>query len=167
MSATEATNPRTVRELTRIFENRHDADLAKLAIRRQIGLDRPHRLTYILGEILELGGEEAAAILEIQPAAFRKRLSRAREQIEAFLASRCGLVDPDNACRCVKVLPTALAAGIVDANRLRYRSLPTREADRLLIGIERARTAAELFRSLPTYGSPEDFTVFVRTLVDA
>jgi len=26
-------------------------------------LDRPHRLAYILGEILELPGEEAAAIL--------------------------------------------------------------------------------------------------------
>jgi RNA polymerase sigma factor (sigma-70 family) len=41
-------------------------------------LDRPHRLAYILGEILELSGEDAAAVLEITPAAYRKRLSRAR-----------------------------------------------------------------------------------------
>jgi RNA polymerase sigma factor (sigma-70 family) len=128
-------------------------------------LDRPHRLAYILGEILELAGDEAAAILEIQPAAFRKRLSRAREDMEAFLAGRCGLADPNNACRCVKLLPTALAAGIVDPDRLRFRPLPVRAADRLLVGIEKVRTAAEVFRSLPTYGAHEDFTAFVRTIL--
>ena len=115
-------------------------------------LDRPHRLAYILGEILELPGDEAAAILEIQPAAFRKRLSRARDEMEAFLAGRCE-----------KLLPVALAAGIVDANRLRLRALPVRAADKLLIGIEQARTAAEVFRSLPTYAAPADFGALIRT----
>jgi RNA polymerase sigma factor (sigma-70 family) len=128
-------------------------------------LDRPHRLAYILGEILELSGDEGAAILEIEPAAFRKRLSRARQEMEAFLAGRCGLANPGNPCRCAKLLPVALAAGIVDAARLRYRPLPVRQADRLLIGIERARTAAEVFRSLPTYGAPENFAALVRTVL--
>jgi hypothetical protein len=128
-------------------------------------LDRPHRLAYILGEVLELTGDEGAAILEIEPAAFRKRLSRARDEMEAFLAGRCGLANPGNACRCAKLLPVALAAGIVDANRLRYRPLPVRQADQLLIGIERARTAAEVFRSLATYGSPENFVTLVRAVL--
>jgi len=39
-------------------------------------LDRPHRLAYVLGEILEMEGEEAARVLGIRPAAFRKRRSR-------------------------------------------------------------------------------------------
>jgi RNA polymerase sigma factor (sigma-70 family) len=39
-------------------------------------LDRPHRLAYVLGEILEFEGPEAARILGISPTAFRKRLSR-------------------------------------------------------------------------------------------
>jgi RNA polymerase sigma factor (sigma-70 family) len=125
-------------------------------------LDRLHRLAYILGEILELPGDDAAAILSIRPAAFRKRLSRARDEMEAFLARHCGLANPDNACRCAKLLPTALAAGIVDASRLRYRPLPVREADRLRLDIEKTRTAAEVFRSMPTYGAPEDFTALVR-----
>jgi hypothetical protein len=38
-----------------------------------------------------------------------------------------------------------------------------RAADRLLIGIERARSAAEVFRSLPTYAAPEDFGALIRT----
>ena len=42
-----------------------------------ICLDRAHRLAYILGEVLELPGEDAAALLEISPVGFRKRLSRA------------------------------------------------------------------------------------------
>src|SRR5215813_7606841 len=37
-------------------------------------LDRPHRLAYILGDVMELGHVEAAAALGIRPAAFRKRL---------------------------------------------------------------------------------------------
>ena len=85
--------------------------------------------------------------------------------MEAFLAKRCGLADPDNACRCVKLLPTALAAGIVDADRLRFHPVPIREADRLLVGIEQARTAAEIFRSLPVYGAPDDLTALVRTVL--
>ncbi len=46
-------------------------------------LDRPHRLAYILGEILEMESDEAARVLAIRPTAFRKRLSRAREAIGA------------------------------------------------------------------------------------
>jgi RNA polymerase sigma factor (sigma-70 family) len=49
-------------------------------------LDRPHRLAYVLGEVLELTSEEGAAVLEISPVAFRKRLSRARTEMEAFEA---------------------------------------------------------------------------------
>src|SRR5258706_1475612 len=62
-------------------------------------LDRPHRLAYILGEILEMEGDEAARVLAIRPAAFRKRLSRAREAIVAFTRAKCGLVSPERACR--------------------------------------------------------------------
>jgi DNA-directed RNA polymerase specialized sigma24 family protein len=36
-------------------------------------LDRPHRAAYVLGDILELSGPEAADVLEIAPALFRKR----------------------------------------------------------------------------------------------
>jgi RNA polymerase sigma factor (sigma-70 family) len=78
-------------------------------------LDRPHRLAYILGEILELEGPEAARILGISAAAFRKRLSRAREVIVAFTRAQCGLVEPANPCRCVRRLPRAQEIGRIDA----------------------------------------------------
>src|ERR687888_171693 len=47
-------------------------------------LDRPHRLAYVLGEIFELSGPEAAEALQITPALFRKRLQHARDTILAF-----------------------------------------------------------------------------------
>jgi hypothetical protein len=49
-----------------------------------------------------LDGVEAASILSITPAAFRKRLSRAREAVVKFTRAHCGLVDPANACRCAR-----------------------------------------------------------------
>jgi RNA polymerase sigma factor (sigma-70 family) len=48
-------------------------------------LDRPHRLAYILGEILEVEGSEAAVILQTTAANYRQRLTRAAS---ARLASR-------------------------------------------------------------------------------
>lgn len=125
-------------------------------------LDRPHRLAYVFGEILEFSGDDAAAILEISPAVFRKRLSRAREEMERFLQKHCGLADPTNRCRCVKLVPTAIAAGVVDPGRLLLGSMKARQADRLRLDIEEMRSAAEVFRSLPSYAAPTDFAAKVR-----
>jgi RNA polymerase sigma factor (sigma-70 family) len=116
-------------------------------------LDRPHRLAYILGEILELDGVEGARILSISPAAFRKRLSRAREAIIEFMRVQCGLVDPANACHCARRLPRAQATRRVDADALLFaqkesaRAFPeTLEKVRRLEGVRRA---AALYRSSP------------------
>jgi len=129
-------------------------------------LDRPHRLAYILGEILELSGEDAAAVLAITPAAYRKRLSRAREDMEAFLGGRCGLANPGVACRCHKLAPAAIASGLIDPARLALAKLPVRRVDRLSVDIERVRTAAEVFRSLPEYASSKGFAAQLRHLLD-
>ncbi|MFO0633237.1 MAG: RNA polymerase sigma factor [Nannocystaceae bacterium] len=128
-------------------------------------LDRPHRVAYILGEILELGGDEAAAILEISHAAYRKRLSRARADMDAFFAGHCGLANPDNACRCRRLLPLAIAGGIVDPAAPPFARLPVVREDRLRVDIERLRSGAEIVRGLPQHGSPEDFALGIRTLL--
>jgi RNA polymerase sigma factor (sigma-70 family) len=130
-------------------------------------LDRPHRLAYVLGEILELPGEDAASILEISPVAFRKRISRARDEMEGFLKKHCGLADPANRCRCAKLVPLAVATGVVDPRRLALGALKARRADRLRTDIEQLRTAAEVFRSLPSYSAPTDFGASVREWLSA
>ena len=130
-----------------------------------LSLDRPHRLAYVLGVVLELTSDEAADVLEISAVAFRKRLSRARDSLEAFLKKNCGIADPANACRCAKLLPTAQAIGLIDPKRLVMKELPTREADRLNLEVQRVRTAAEIFRSMPKYASPTDFAAALRSML--
>src|SRR5207237_10557101 len=71
-------------------------------------LDRPHRLAYILGEILGLPGAEAAEALGVDPSVLRKRLERARDAILAFTRSYCGLVSDDAACRCNRRVTAAV-----------------------------------------------------------
>jgi hypothetical protein len=81
-------------------------------------LDRESRIARVLGQILEMDGPEAAVILDITPAAFRKRLSRARSALVAFTRARCGLVHAENACHCVRRLPDAIRRGRVQAEAL-------------------------------------------------
>src|SRR5262245_39294490 len=83
-------------------------------------LDRPHRLAYILGEILEMAGAEAAQVLETDAATYRKRLERARGDVIAFTRARCGLVAPERACRCRRRVAWALRTGRVDSGRLLF-----------------------------------------------
>ena len=129
-------------------------------------LDRPHRLAYVLGEVLELTSEEGGAVLEISQAAFRKRLSRARESMEAFLKKNCGVADPANACRCSKLLPLAQSVGLVDPKRLVMARLPTRETSRLHLEVQQVRTAAEIFRSMPKYRATDDFAASLRAVLN-
>lgn len=77
-------------------------------------LDRPQRMAYILGELFELPGEQAAEILAITPAAYRKRLSRARSRVEQFMRGHCGRLDPGNPCRCERRVGAAIRQGRVD-----------------------------------------------------
>jgi RNA polymerase sigma factor (sigma-70 family) len=132
-------------------------------------LDRPHRLAYILGEILDLDHNEAAAALEIRPAAFRARLSRARRTIRSLLSGHCGLVNPANACRCSRRVQAAVELRRVDPRRLlfttsaaRARAFPAVLAT--IRALEEGQRAAALYRAQPD-ASPPAVTAWVREWV--
>ncbi len=135
-------------------------------------LDRPHRLAYILGEILEMEGDEAARVLGIRPAAFRKRLSRARGAIVAFTRAKCGLVSPERRCRCRRRVAHAVRLGRVNPRHLLFASDAegARRFPAVLAEIRRledVRRAAALYRSHPQFAAPADFAKEVRKLLDA
>ena len=69
------------------------------------------RVAYTLGEILDLDQAEAAAALGLTPAAYRKRLSRARSRLQEVLEANCGIVDPGNDCRCARRRDRAIELG--------------------------------------------------------
>jgi RNA polymerase sigma factor (sigma-70 family) len=130
-------------------------------------LDRAHRLAYILGEIIELDHQEASRALGVTPAAYRKRLSRARERITSFLMSRCGLVNTANPCRCRRRVNTAVALGrVVPANLLfaGSREVARRFPEVLhdIRRLEAARRAGALYRSHPPGEPPAAFADWLR-----
>jgi hypothetical protein len=74
-------------------------------------LDREHRLAYILGEIMEFSGPDAAEILDISPELFRKRLQLARTSLIGFTRNYCGLVSDTAPCRCNRQISSGVHAG--------------------------------------------------------
>ena len=135
-------------------------------------LDRDQRLAYILGEICEVTSEEGSYILGISPAAFRKRLSRARARLQAFMQRKCGLINPANPCRCARRVNHAIQVGRIDPQRLLFAGHPVRAAEKAVIA-ERVRemhdleSTARLFRSHPTFAAPAAFVQGIRKLVES
>lgn len=135
-------------------------------------LDRDHRLAYIIGEIIDLNHKEASQILQISPATYRKRLSRARADISAFMQARCGLVNPANACRCRRRVNTAIALGRMDPHHLLFASSAV-QAGRFpkvlseIRTLEEVRRSAALYRSHPVPEPAVDFVTRVKGLLAA
>src|ERR1043165_6852313 len=78
-----------------------DLDVQRLAIEVRpgcpramlIALDRPERIVYILGDMFGLTSDQASQVLEIDAAAFRKRLERARKRLGGLKQRKYGLGD--------------------------------------------------------------------------
>jgi RNA polymerase sigma factor (sigma-70 family) len=122
-------------------------------------LDRPHRLAYVLGEIMELSGPEAAEVLAISPALFRKRLQHAREAILAFTRSYCGLVSDAASCQCHRRVSSAAVAGFDEAQPLQFarRATSFQEARALVRQVDETRWALEVQRTSQPRASSIDF----------
>lgn len=122
-------------------------------------LARDERIAFVLGDVFELNSTEAAWILDITPAAYRKRLERAKKRLGNFLNATCGLVDPAAFCRCSRRVDKALALGRIDGSRPVYTRHPVSpggrtaaEAERQMI---RLHDAASVLRAHPDYAAPQ------------
>jgi len=85
-------------------------------------LSREERLAVVLVDLIGFDGVEAAAIVSVPPATLRKRLSRARSRLGAFLRAHCGVVNPDAPCSCARQVPGKQARGLT-RERLRFAPL--------------------------------------------
>jgi RNA polymerase sigma factor (sigma-70 family) len=133
-------------------------------------LNRPLRIAYLVGDVLELTDTEAADALTISPATYRQRLRRARLQVTEFLSGNCGLVRPGAACRCSRRVMPALACGRIErgASALGIAVAAGRSSDRVsetVRQLEAGRTASALLRSNPDFAS--DITSIVTGLLDS
>ncbi|HEX9640935.1 MAG TPA: sigma-70 family RNA polymerase sigma factor [Candidatus Krumholzibacteria bacterium] len=129
-------------------------------------LDRPHRLAYVVGEILDLPGPEAADILAITPALFRKRLQHARAAIVSFTRTYCGLASDTAACACHRRVAAAVRVGRIREEGFDFAGDASsyRETRSYVRRVEEARWALAIHRSSRPRASSVDFA---RRLVDA
>jgi RNA polymerase sigma factor (sigma-70 family) len=129
-------------------------------------LDRPHRLAYVVGEILDVPGPEAADALGIAPALFRKRLQHARAAIMSFTRTYCGLASDTAACACHQRVPAAVRVGRIREESLDFAGEASsyRETRAYVRRVEEARWALEVHRASRPRASSVNFA---RRLVDA
>jgi RNA polymerase sigma factor (sigma-70 family) len=134
-----------------------------------LGLDRPSRIAYVLGDIFNLPGDEAAAVLEIDPAAFRKRLVRARERLYDFMRRQCGVYDPANPCRCERVAAGAVARGLVRSETMLFAHLPAcappPNVERAAGEVKDLMRVAQVIREHAEYTAPEALQSRLRALL--
>jgi RNA polymerase sigma factor (sigma-70 family) len=160
--------------------NLSEAEIALLAEEMMISctqgmllcLDRYHRTAYILGEIFEVTGEQGGYILDISPAAFRKRLSRARERLNNFMQHHCGLVNPANPCLCTKQITDRNEDGQIEKSRLLFTGYPCRaRRDPVVMKgmqeLDELERVSGIFRSHPDYAAPPTFLNHLKNLMDS
>ncbi len=85
-------------------------------------LDREQRLIYIVGELFEIDHNLGSEIFNISQANFRKKLSRARNDLYQWMHNKCGLVNTNNPCRCPKKTKGFIANGWVNPEDLKWQS---------------------------------------------
>lgn len=135
-------------------------------------LDRPQRMVYILGEILELEHGIMAEILQQTKDNVRQKLSRARKQISTFMNNHCGVVNPDNRCRCEGRIQTSIAQGCVNKDHLIFTTSDkdaqlSIKAQEHILELEETRRVAALYQSYPDIQMRGDFSSWIKTILES
>ncbi len=126
-------------------------------------LDREHRVAYVLGEVFSVSSTDGAYICDVSAAAYRKRLSRARDRVRSFLDGNCGVVNPGGtSCRCARRIDTAVSLGRISASSPTFAQHPAASGAE---DMERLFDAASLMRSHPEYLAPGDLADRISHLV--
>jgi RNA polymerase sigma factor (sigma-70 family) len=135
-------------------------------------LSRKIRLVFILGVVFGVTSDEGAHILDITREAFRKRLSRGREQVQNFMSKKCSLMNPENPCVCTKMVPYEIKIGLLDPQNLRFANhrcyaRGSGSIHSRLEELDELKRLAVLFRSHPDYAAPETFAQSIKKLVES
>src|SRR5208337_123879 len=122
-------------------------------------LDPSSRVAYLLGEIWELPGPEAAEVLGISPELFRKRLQVSRTAIVDFTRHYCGLVSDGAACRCNRQVPKAFNCRKVRPGEVDFAAGPTSFVDvrALVRQVDESTWALQVHRTNHPRSSSIDF----------
>lgn len=135
-----------------------------------LALSRDERIAWTLAEVFGLSGAEAADVLDIDAATFRKRFQRARDALTEYMSRTCGLVNEAAACRCTRQIPTHIHFDFIGPDKMFFSRHPVRgpakalDPERLR-GLLDTERVAEVFRSHPDYAAPEGLVERMRAFV--
>jgi RNA polymerase sigma factor (sigma-70 family) len=128
-------------------------------------LDADQRVAFVLGDILELDSTDAAEIVELDPATFRKRLSRARAALHGFLMQHCGVVNEAAPCACHRRLTRASALGRVDRDVLDVSEGNLVQIRQKIAALPDAERVGASYRSDPELTSRRDIVTAVLAML--
>ena len=135
-----------------------------------LALSRDERMAYTLVEVFGLSSADAADILEVDAATFRKRLQRGRDALTGYMSKTCGLVNDAAACRCTRQVPVHIHFDFVGPEKLAFSrhaaNHPAKKLDQVrLMGLVETERVAEVFRSHPEYAAPPALAERMRSFI--
>lgn len=131
-------------------------------------LDLKHRVSYVLGDILEFEHQEASEVLGISKANFRQRLSRARREVVAFTSQNCGIISKGAKCSCPKRLATAKAIGRISPAQPLFKPADAQDYDSVIDEIEaldEELATKTLQKATPNFRPPTDLGKRIEEIV--
>lgn len=123
-------------------------------------LDREQRVALILADLMGLSDKESADIIGISHDAFRKRVSRARQDLYRFMDNQCGLIKESNPCRCSKKMKSFQSSGWIDPKNPRFSAPHVRRLKEQVGEIQceyedfHRREYEDIFRDHPYFETP-------------
>ena len=90
-------------------------------------LDRQQRIVFILGAIFNIKSNMASQLLNMTAENFRQKLSRAKADLFQFMENKCGLINPNNPCRCAKKTKGFIRDGLIDNSKIQFKEEVVKE----------------------------------------
>ena len=119
-------NAYTTEEMTGEEEEQHQNKIVNIRTRCMTSmllcLDRQQRIIFILGSIFNIKSNVAAKLLDITAENFRQQLSRAKADLFQFMDNKCGLINPNNPCRCSKKTKGFMKEGLIDEQAIQFKT---------------------------------------------
>lgn len=132
-------------------------------------LNLPHRMAYILGDILEMAHDEASTILSISKSNFRQQLSRARAKVIEFTNKSCGLLNECANCSCEKKLTGAIKRQRVNPLKLNLQAESDSsymEVKEILLQTQQELKTLVLQKSVNQYKCPNELSNIIGLLME-
>lgn len=132
-------------------------------------MDKDSRCIFILGTMFQADSRVAGEILGIKPEVYRKRLSRVREKMAAFMAEYCGLSGTGK-CNCKKRINYAIATHRLNPQKLEYGVLAQDTEDisrQFKNAMEKVDDLTFVYSDMPFYRASQEAKAWLESFLQS